>query len=225
MPACRLSDQPVSVGKFDVVGQDSETVPQFVRHVGLCGGGRAVLTPDDHIPLVHMGPPLVRSDGPIQSVGSAELTVDEINEISVFVDERISEYEADRRRGPFQYVVHPHASDVRAADGTVICTRFSCVGFVLECYSAVEISVLSTDEAMLPPVDVDTLSTAYPDLESRLRNPAKRKLYGLHGDGPWPALLAGYLFNSLRRSVEEIRAEPFVPQAGDEYFPTAHSTA
>ncbi len=220
MPAFRLGDEPVAISRYDVVGQDSETVPHFVRHVGLCGLQQHSVRKDDSAPVVHMGPPLAQTDEAIQSIGTAQLTVDEINEISVFVDERRSEYEASRRRSPMrQYVVHPHAVDVRSNDGTVICTRFSCAGFVIEAYNAIDILLVSVDSASLPTVDIETLVTAYPDLENRLRNSTRRRDVGLDGDGPWPVILVGYLFNSLRRSFEEIRTEAYAPQRGDEYFP------
>lgn len=219
MPAFRLSDQPVSVGRFDEFGQDSESVPQFVRHVGLCGEERNGLQANEAVALVHMGPPPSRADGFVQSIGSAGLTVDEINEIGVFVDERSSEYEASRRRDPKQqYVVHPHAKPVTSNDGTVICTRFSCAGFVIEAYNAVEIPLIPDDEDSFPKSDVETLVRADPDLERSLRSPA-RKIVGLEGDGPWPVVLAGFVVNSLRRSVDEIRHEPDVPQTDDAYFP------
>jgi len=35
MPAQRLRGLPVSLGKYDVVGQDSGSIPLFVRHIGL----------------------------------------------------------------------------------------------------------------------------------------------------------------------------------------------
>ena len=219
MPAFRLSEQPVSVGKYDVFGQESGSVRHFVRHVGLCGEERNGHRANDAVALVHMGPPLSRDDGKVQSVGSAGLTVDEINEIGVFVDERSLEYEASRRRDPKQqYVVHPHAKPVTSADGTVVCTRFSCAGFVIEAYNAVEILLISDDEDALPKSDVEILVNAYPDLERYLRSPA-RKVVGLEGDGPWPVVLAGYVINSLRRSMEEIRREPYPPKPGDAYFP------
>jgi hypothetical protein len=219
MPAFRLSDQPVATGKFDVFGQDSASVAHFVRHVGLCGEDRNGHQAHEPLALVHMVPQLSLGDGQVQCVGSAGLTVDEINEIGVFVDERSSEYEASQRRDPKQqYVVHPHAKPVTSSDGTVICTQFSCAGFVIEAYNAVGIPLISDDEGVFPESDVETLVSAYPDLERYLRSPA-RKMVGLEGDGPWPVVLAGHVINSLRRNVGRIRQEPYLPQSGDAFFP------
>ncbi len=217
MPAQRVGSDPVAVRKCDVAGQDSTTRRHFVRHVGLVNEERNDVRAGTQVPLVHMGPPLERQEAgsPVHAVGTAGLTAGQIRQIGVFVDEHISEYEAEKiRRG--QYVIHPH---VREPDAVVPCRRFSCAGFVIEAHRDAGVELLVTEPADLPPVNLDTLTHAYSDAASLLRNPTRRTRLGLEGDGPWPVVLAGYVLNSLSRSVDEIRRGPYKPVAGDEFFP------
>ena len=223
MPAQRLSSHPVAVRKYDVAGQDSETKRYFVRHVGLADEERDDVRANTELSLVHMGPPLERrkSGTPIHAVGTAGLTAGQIRQMGVFVDEHLSEYEAEKIRKERQYVIHPH---VREPDADVPCRRFSCAGFVIEAYRDAGIELLVTEPATLPGVTLDTLANAYADQAPRLRKPAVRSSLGLEGDGPWPAVLAGYVLNALNRTVDEIRSRPYTPASGDEFFP-AHSSS
>ena len=218
MPAQRLGSEPVSIQKYDVAAQDSATTPYFVRHVGLADEPRNDVRSNSEISLLHMGPPLMRGDSgnPVHAIGKAGLTAGQIRQIAVFVDEHLSEYEAEKVRGPGQYVIHPH---VREPDAEVPCRRFSCAGFVIEAYRDADLDLVVTEPARLPSADLDTLTNAYSDLAGVLRSPARRSRFGLEGDGPWPVVLAGYVMNALNRTIEEIRDGPYTPASGDEYFP------
>jgi hypothetical protein len=222
MPAQRLGSQPVSIRKYDVAAQDSATTPYFVRHVGLADEQRDDVRLSSEISLVHMGPPLMRGDSgtAVHAIGKAGLTVGQIRQIGVFVDEHLSEYEAERIRRHRQYVIHPH---VREPNRDVPCRRFSCAGFVIEAYRDADVELVVIEPARLPSVDIETLTNAYSDLAHVLRSPARRSRFGLEGDGPWPAMLAGYVMNALNRTTEEIREGPYVPASGDEYFPARRS--
>src|SRR6185437_15528756 len=112
-----------------------------------------------------------------------------------------------------------HCSPLLAPDGTIICQRFSCGGFVIEAYRFAGIDLLTTDAGSLPPVGVELLRLAYPDQHRTLDNPRLRTSLGLEGDGPWPIVLSGYLLHSLARAEAGIRSGPYHPQPGDEYFP------
>ena len=218
MPAFRLGNQPVSIQKYDVAGQDSQTAPHFIRHVGLADEQRNDIRRNSEISLVHMGPPLRQGDAgkPIQAVGTAALTAGQIRQIGVFVDDLISEYEAEKVRRQKQYVIHPH---VREPDVDIPCRRFSCAGFVIEAYRDAGIDLVVTDPGRLPRVALETLQQAYRDQADRLRNPAIRSRFGLEGGPPWPVVLAGYVLNALNRTVDEIRRGPYTPASGDEFFP------
>lgn len=229
MPAVRLDGNWVGIRKYDVVGQDSAGTPGFVGHVGLAGEYRDLFGRSDDLPLIHMRPPLEigASRCPIDCVGTVDLTPGEVRQIGLFIDEMESEYLAARLRGDRrrQYVIAPHVDSVAAPDGTVIYHRFSCAGFVIECYREIDIHLLMTDADSLPAVSLETLVRQYPDLESLLQNPKVRDAYGIPGDGPWPVVLAGYVMNALNRTVEEIRRVPHTARAGDEYFPSRRAVS
>ena len=221
MPAQRLSNDPVSVGKYDVAGVDADSpmLPNFVRHVGLFGDERKELRRNEQLPLVHMGPPLGVNEGeiPVHAVGTAGLSTDDILQVQVFVDDRAGEYEAAKIRNPrAQYCVIPHAEPHEEPDGTVTYWKFSCAGFVIEAYRYVDLDLLVTDQERLPPVDVDLIEAAYPGIFDSAR---RRERYNLRGDGPWKIVLAGYVINALDRPVDAIRGIPYQPVSGDGFFP------
>jgi hypothetical protein len=220
-----VSGAAVSVGQFDVFGQESGTAPQFIRHVGLANESRETFDGSPPLDIAHMGPPLSRGPrpDPITVLGTAGLTVDEVRKIQVFVDEQFMEHEADKTRRVGGYVIAPHVKEVTSQDGTVIFRRYNCAGFVIEAYDSADIQLLDTAESSLPPVALPTLGTQYPDMVGHLERPNIRERFGIPGDGPWPIVLAGYVVNALDRSEADIRARPFRATAGDEYFPSRRS--
>jgi hypothetical protein len=221
MPARRLDNNPLPVRRNDVVGQDSDSVAEFVRHAALTAAEHSAVTLSVALPLTDMGPPLAQGgdEQTFQAHGSVPLTADEVAQIDLFVDRIAAEYQANRAGKRQQYVVHPHCAPVTADDGTVIYQRFSCGGFVLEAYRFVGIDLVVTEEGTLPAVAIDILRLAYPDQQRVLDSPRLREALGLTGTGPWPILLAGYVLHSLRRPEAEIRGSPYQPRLGDEYFP------
>ncbi len=220
MPAQRLGSHPTSVLKYDVVGMDSDAEAEFVSHVGLANEERDDIVSKATIALVHMGPPLARehSRHPIQACGSADLKVGESRQIGVFVDEHLSEYEAESVRPEQQYIILPHC---RESDASCSVRRFNCAGFVIEAYRYAGIDLVATNLDSLPAISLETLSRAYPRIDRILQRPNRREMFkkfGLEGDGPWPVVLAGYVLNALNRSVEDIRKGQYLPRSGDEYF-------
>lgn len=221
MPAKRLQGDPIPIRQFDVGGQDSDDVIEFVRHVGLALQQNQSLTHESPVVrLAHMGPPLAL-DGegdadPVQTIATAELTADEILQIQVFIDELSAEYEAEEARPRRQYIIRPHAAD---PDEEFPFRRFNCAGFVVEAYRDAGIDLVALDDASLPTVSLDTLKQTYSDQARRLDNPALRQAYGLTGDGPWPVLLAGHIINAMARDTEVIRQTPYTASTGDEFFP------
>jgi hypothetical protein len=220
MPARRLANNPIPMNRNDVVGQDSDSVGEFVRHAALTSEEHTAVTEAVPIRLTDMGPPLSRGgEQLVHAHGCVPLTTDEVTQLDLFIDRVESEYQANRAASRQQYIVLPHCRSVESDDGTVIYHRYSCGGFVIEAYRFVGIDLIDTGEATLPAVGLETLRLAYPDLQANLDNPRRRVVIGLAGDGPWPIVLAGYLLNSLNRTEAEIRNDPYRPQRGDEYFP------
>lgn len=209
MPAHRLERKSVFVSRFDVVGKESseDSARGFVIHVGLAREGG------------HLGPYGVTMSPPFQSsdemclnlVGSVSLTADEEKEIEDFLHMVENECAGVSKRN--QYIVHPHSEERKRADGTILFRRFSCAGLVVEAYRWTEIDLVVTDPASLPEVYADQLHAVYPFVED-----SRRSTFGLQGDGPWPIVLPGYVLQALNRPVEEIRASPYRPRAGDERF-------
>lgn len=222
MPAHRLAARPIPLERFDVVGEDSDSVPCFVRHLGLSLETRDGISYGETVGVRHMGPP-IENAGKMRahSIGTATLSVDEANQIELSLDEVEAEYDAVPRRPNRrqQYVIVPHVKPWRAKDGTILWRRFSCAGLVIESYREAALDLVSDSEADLPPVDLETLGRAYPDLNLTRMNPGLREDLGIPGDGPWPVVLAGYVLHALNRTKEDIRRGPYSPSRNDATFP------
>jgi hypothetical protein len=218
MPAARTSAGPVSTSRFDVVACDSANIAGFIAHVALVDSVSQTLNTGTPIEVVEMGPPLRRSASQqrLDAWGAVPLTVDEQLAIGVFIDERVDEHAAARLRPDEQYVVRPHTTARRSADGTVIYWLFNCVGFAIEAMKASGLNVIVTDESQLPLVSLTTLESQYPDL-ARLSERMRGRL-GIPGSGPWNVMLGGYLLHALNRTSSEIRAQAYAPVSGDEMF-------
>jgi hypothetical protein len=204
---------------YDAVGIDSESSKWFIRHVGMSleevdfAEGKPL-----QLRMVDMGPPLV---GPSESkpkaidvVGGAALSADDASIVNTFICEQINEYESLNAAPQKQYVVHPHFVN---GDGVVSARRYSCAGFVYECYLDVGITLVELES--LPMIDEKTLTLAYPLLPRILASPQLREMVGLTDESPWPVLLPGYLFHSLNRTPDEIRRAPYQTHPGDKCFP------
>jgi len=221
MPAQRLTDEPVRLERFDVLGEDSESVPGFVCHVGLAIETKEALSLGEQVSVWHMGPPLENPGSmAANSLGSAVLTVDEANQIQLYLDEIEFEYDAAPRRPNWlqQYVVHPHVKPWCAKDGTPLWLRFSCAGLVIESYGDAGIDLVSQED--IEDMDAEVLDKAYPRFAPVTGlSPRRREYLGIPGKGPWPVLLAGYVLHALDRTAEDIRLAPYQPTLNDATFP------
>jgi len=222
-PAQRVSISNGRVRLYDAVGVDSEKCDWFVRHVGLSldevkfAKGESL-----QVRMVDMGPPLVdpktSESKSVDVVGTAELSADDASIIATFICEQQYEYESLKANKFDQYYVFPHFVE-RVSKDTV--RRYSCAGFVYECYKDVDITLV--DIMTVPSVSIEPLKMAFPDQQRNLDRPERRKKFGLTEDGPWPVLLPGYLFHSLNRDADEIRRAPYQVKPGDECFPRRES--
>jgi hypothetical protein len=204
------------VRQFDAVGVYSDRCERFVRHAGLaCEEAAVAPGAAIEVRMIHMAPPLTnQSDSSatvVDTFGTAELSADEISILRTFVAEAQQEYLDNNAGRRDQYHVLPHFVD--ATPGVSV-RRFSCSGFVYECYRELDIRLVDLER--VPRIELTKLEFAYPALEGR---PKLREEAGLSGDGPWPVLLPGYLFHSLSRDPPEIRRAPYQAQSGDECFP------
>ncbi len=217
MPAFDLADNTARLGRFDVVGEYSRTAPRFVEHVALLNSDDREVSCAETVRVIHMGPPL-ETDGQISAdvAGRIPLTNDEINSMETWFAKVEDEYQFENARGLRQYVIDPPWKDVRDNNTKVYrYRRYSCAGFVLDAHIQVDVSLLIIDQKALPEVTRQTLQTAYPILVQR---PGFLDRFGLQGNGPWRVVLAGYVLHALDRSRDEILAEPYLAQSGDELF-------
>lgn len=221
MSATRLPDRSTQrASVFSVVAVYlADTNSNFVRHVALLREDTDLTFAKANVAVWHMGPPLAAGVKSISSAGeepsctvhamaSIELEADEVEGIQTWL------YEVDQENRPSnalrQYIVHPPMDWVRSENGTRLYRRFSCAGFVLECYRAIGIELI--DESgfdNLPEVDLQVLANAY---GNEIRRENLRRRLGLSENGPWKIVLAGYVLHSLNRSDEAVRRSPYKPK-------------
>ena len=220
------SGQSVALPTFSIVGQ-YQLGSTFVRHVALAREAGAVKR-SQSVSVWQMKPPLVV--GPLSQranqnadslddldlVGFIVLSSDEIDGIHTW----LADVDTDRRPSDrFQhYCACPHFFWKCDEAGMPLYRRFSCAGLVVECYLSVDILLVSFNG--LPHVDVEVLVQVYGErfTDQRFR---ERMQIGLDGSGPWPVLLPGYLFHSVKRPDSVIRTAPYSPEnVTDGSFPT-----
>ena len=228
MGAVRIGQQSSSIRAYDALGQDSDTVTEFICHIGMASAAAVepVASQGVAVNWVEMGPPLLVPQGnkpvgstakPVDVVGTLELTASEHKQIEAFIDEVDAELQSIEKLR--QYTVHPHFRDRDASNSA---RRFSCAGLVQKAYEYANIDLVDT--AALPGVGLDTVLAAYPDMQSGLTNPRMRQRVGLDGDGPWPILLPGYLFHAMNRDPQVCRSTPHKPSSGEGFFPSHAAT-
>lgn len=113
-----------------------------------------------------------------------------------------------------QYIIDPpYKDECDPNTGVRRYRRYSCAGFVIDGYRQVNIELLQLDASSLPEVDRQTIESAYAGVSRELLDQ-----FGLHGDGPWRIILAGYVLHALDRSTDDIHKQPYKAQSGDESF-------
>ncbi len=113
------------------------------------------------------------------------------------------------------YVVHPPVKwIVDPVTGTKRYRKFSCVGFVLECYEkGAGIQLLDVDHENFPYVDEAVLTDAYGISVNREN---MRERLGIEDAPPWQIALPGYVLHALARPAPEVRARPYLPTGLEE---------
>jgi hypothetical protein len=221
---CLATDVSEKIAKFSVVGKYLDhSRGTFVRHVAMANSSTDVRH-NAAIPVWHMGPPLVAGEVSSAAVGitgatcaahlagTVSLDAQDIEGIETWLAEVDKEDRPSGRRHLLkQYIAHPPMGWRTAENASRLYRVFSCVGFVLECYKSINIHIIdgSCSES-LPEIDLETLKEAY---GHHVGEDKYRTELGLDGNGPWRVLLPGYLFHSLERSSEVIRAQPHVPKS------------
>ncbi len=231
LPAHKLptaqTAQSETATAYSIVGMYSNPADaQFVRHIAILAD-ESELESGQPATVWHMGPPLegratLKS---VHLVGSILLDLDDVEGIHDWLEDVLKDPPPDN---PFRrYVVRPHWDWHTAPEtGRLLYRRFSCTGFVLECYRSIGIDLVNTEERDLPDVNFDMLVKAYPDLKreralERLMGGLTRDDLGIGGDGPWRLVLAGYVFHALNEIADEYpRSGTYAPQSvAEAYFP------
>ena len=225
MPASRLrTNVSERIPKFSVVGKyPADTGTLFVQHVALLRADAEIRYATPDVQVWHMGPPLVA--GPLSSIaarrevsctihlaGTVELDAQDIEGIETWLAEADKE---NRPTGAFgdlqQYIVHPPVHWVRAENGIRLYRKFSCAGFVMECYRSVDINLIDDSNVeSLPEIDLETVAHAYGDT---VRREKIRERFGIPDTGPWRIVLAGYIMHALDRPDAAIRNSPHMPKS------------
>ncbi len=239
MPGKRLeSDEAVELPKFAVVGAYSAASgTAFVQHVAILRE-KCDVAFGDEVAVWHTAPPIVAGDrtsgaspeafdaSPVHVVAYLDdLSASDVQAIetsladidaqtpllSVSCVESVPRANLQGCRS--HYTAHPPVEWVRdAKTGRRRYRKFSCSGFVVECYMGAGIVLVEPEDDRLPDVDLPMLRQGYGEM---IDNPGRRSMIGLNGDGPWRILLAGYVVHAAARDSRDVREKPYCPSDTD----------
>ena len=209
-----------TVSEFAVVGSylPAEQPPNCVRHAALLRA-ETRLRRGDEAEVWHMKPPLVAGHSTLQQAarrGWDRCVVDAVGETELDSSQRAGmatwRADADKERRPpeliGQYVAHPPVDEVPDdVTGRVRYRKFSCAGFVLECYRhGAGMDLIDWRSDPIPVVDMPFVVSIYGSVAQ-----SRRDDIGLGREDSWPIVFPGYLFHALNRSPDEIHSGPYIP--------------
>lgn len=210
---------------FDIVATSDR--PDFIDHLGILKSAKLLSRGLDAM-VFEMGPPIrvgqcTMGPDPGDTVGTIQahaigwiedLDVEEAQDMALWLEDvrtRISNNQY------FGYSITPPFVEEKDKDSDrVICQKFSCAGFILQCYEqGAGIVLLHSDPAVLPAVDRSVLEQIYDKARMDLFHRAGRR-FGITGQGPWQIVLCGYVLHALNRSAASIRHSPYIPSSVEE---------
>ena len=210
---------------FSIIGSYAADVKSFVDHAALLSKEQCIKA-CSNAPVYHVMPPIVageisathpkaESTTDAHLAANISLTPSELNAMKNWfanIDKQDRPMRFDKH-----YVLVPHTKwEIGKEKGRRAHQRFSCVGFVIECYRAAEIDLLDTN-GELPEVDKITLLSAYPDFANIKNNERLSEDLGVPGEGPWRVVLPGYVFHSTCRASEaNPRPSPYLPSSQED---------
>jgi hypothetical protein len=156
------------------------------------------------------------------------LTDEERRQIKLFLDERLAESKAQRERArqlrrsggghlaqqANEYIICPMA---QPPNPKTPYWRFNCAGFVVTAYGEAGITLFADE---VPLMKLAEMQRAYPQYANELEKPEVRQRMGVGDGDSWPVALPGHVLNSVDRSPDVVRMDPFCPASGDEWFPS-----
>ncbi len=234
MPGRQLEPGNIAeLPKFAIVGSYAPGDGSFVQHVAILRE-RCDVEFGDEVAVWHTAPPIVAGDrtsdmspddfdvsavhataylddlsvGEVQGIETALADIDaQTQPLSTACTESRNHAWAEGYR--LHYMAHPPVQWVRdAKTGRRRYRKFSCSGFVVECYKGADIVLIEPDDNRLPEVDLQLLSHGY---GAAILAPQRRSTIGLDGNGPWRMLLAGYVVHAATRDSREVREQPYCP--------------
>jgi len=239
VPGTRLEpDDGAELPKFAVVGAyDPAGDSSFVQHVAILRDKCSVKYGEE-VAVWHTAPPIVAGErtssmspnvldtspahvaaylddlsaGDVQGIETVLADIDaQTQPLSTWCANSTRRARLEGYR--VHYTAHPPVQWIRdAKTGRRRYRKFSCSGFVVECYKGADIVLVHASDEALPEVDLPTLRQGYGSL---LDDSGRRNSIGLDGKGPWRMLLAGYVIHAAARDASEIRAKPYCPNGID----------
>jgi len=229
VPIVDLRSFEATAHPWDVLFQLGFTQPKYVDHLGLFSDDEACVgvTSKRYLAMAHVQPCFTESHESSHFLGKAELSQEECEDVATFVEGVRKEKdglrdlakligEENARNRLFRlYPCYSIATDDFAF------RRFSCVGFVIMAYDAIDITLLAS---RLPEIIYDDLLKVESDDLARIRDATTRQYLGVIDDGPMEFVFPGYVLHAMDRSTGEIRDTPYSPRRGDEFYPSEANT-
>ena len=119
-----------------------------------------------------------------------------------------------------RYIVDPAFKlEIDPVSGTLKHHRYSCVGFVTQCYESTAVKQVLTSPSPqgFPTVDKETVKRTFLPPKFEFTEEIAEAV-NLTGEGPWPIAMPGYVMRAFSRSDETIRNHPYSPSADDMGF-------
>ena len=223
MSADRLPASAMDFPIYAVVGMYSppHVTGGFVQHVAILRERRQLNFGATNVEVWHMVPPLIVGPFTVAAAGGdllcpvvhvagvVDLDPDDCEGIQTWLSIVEKENRPYGRVSNFrQYIVKPHMDWERAKEtNRPIYRKFSCAGFVVECYASVGLNLISLPEDTYLEVDLQTLIRAYPEAARE----SMRERYGIAGNGPWRILMPGYVFHAMDREPGVVRVVAYDP--------------
>jgi hypothetical protein len=230
------SAQKLHGQRFAIVGTYAKSQKdRVVQHVAILKSDQE-LRQGTMVEVWHVVPPIIAGERSLSSTsdeqcrtceahiyGAVELQTGELESIETWLAEVDKEQHPQRHRD--QYTASPSVKwEIDQVTGVKRYRRFSCVGFVTECYrEAIGVVLLTRDDQKMPEVDLSLIAQVY-GLDER--HTCIRQSVGVGGDGPFRLPMPGYVFHSLNRPDAEVRSKPYVPATANEVsFPAVAGSA
>lgn len=230
----------MSCPAFAVVASYEPSRP-YIRHVGLLATA-SDLELDDKPPVCDMGPPLRLGEMLAGAQSPQAMKVEVVGWIDSLPSDsdrmgRLFDWIANMRTrfagrippipsspsgwGPFirdsHYVIYPAYKRQKVVDPqTGVSTLeyfFSCVGFIMACYSeGADINLVADPESgSVPLAGMTTISAVFGQAEAWIIQRQKKSLQ-IESNGPWPIIFGGYILHSLESYPHREATQPHNPR-------------